>query len=328
MNIQCNSKPRVSILTPTWNRAGYIRRVWDGLNSQTYRNFEWIVANDGSEDDTVQIIRDLAAQSDFSVTLINASMRIGKSRMDNEAVRHAQGEFIIWCDSDDYLLPNAIEALLACWETIPEIERDAFVGVTALCESAEGILGNSYPIGEYSDLKLNELLLDLNSDLVIFVRSCFLKQNPFLEVDYLIPEGSVWNIIGVMKTRFIPIVLKRVSYGQTNCLSFSGLMSYSRGRAYALAVTKNYVDKITTKNRIWRMINYIRYSIHGEIEILAALHLWQAGIWAKITFLILSPLAVSLAMKDRLQGKVRKTHREFSVAKDVVEIEFYILKNK
>ena len=78
--------PLISVLTPTWNRASYLQKVWEGLNAQDFQNFEWIVANDGSQDDTVEVVRALAQKSSFQVTLISASQRVGKSRIDNEAV--------------------------------------------------------------------------------------------------------------------------------------------------------------------------------------------------------------------------------------------------
>ena len=85
--------PLISVLTPTWNRSAYLERVWNGLCSQTYKNFEWIVSNDGSTDDTESVVRSLAAKSDFPVMLISASVHVGKARMDNEAVRLASGGF-------------------------------------------------------------------------------------------------------------------------------------------------------------------------------------------------------------------------------------------
>jgi glycosyltransferase involved in cell wall biosynthesis len=75
------SNPLLSILTPTWNRGAYLERVWKGLESQTYRNFEWIVANDGSSDNTKDVINELARKSDFPVIFIDADMRIGKPIM-------------------------------------------------------------------------------------------------------------------------------------------------------------------------------------------------------------------------------------------------------
>jgi glycosyltransferase involved in cell wall biosynthesis len=180
--------------------------------NQGCRDFEWIVANDGSNDDTANIVADLASRSSFPVILINASTHIGKSRMDNEAVAFARGEFILWCDSDDTLRPNALEVLINTWNSIPSNERDSFCGVTALCDTKDGILGKVYPRDEHTDIVFNDFFNELKSDLVIFTRSELLKHTPFLEVDFLIPETSVWNEIGVRKTRFIPQVLARKNY--------------------------------------------------------------------------------------------------------------------
>ena len=318
--------PRVSILTPTWNRSGYIKRVWEGLVSQSYRNFEWIVANDGSADDTAQIIRDLAAQSDFPITLINASIRIGKSRMDNEAVRCARGEFILWCDSDDFLLPNALETLLNTWESIPESEKGDFAGITALCESQEGILDNVYPQESHTDVIWNELLSKMKFDFVLFARSDLLKKNPFLEVDFLIPETTVWNILGLKKTRFIPTPLKCIEYKSANCISYSGLMEYNRGRAYAMALSrKNLAYK---RHGSWQLITFLRYCIHGDISVLEVINMWREAGGNAALLLFFYPAACLLAMKDEFQSKVRKTHLQYLQAAKFVKISVEELKMK
>ncbi|MEF2072043.1 glycosyltransferase family 2 protein [Consotaella aegiceratis] len=317
------ASPSVSVLTPTWNRAAYLQKVWEGLAAQAYRNFEWIVANDGSEDNTIEVVYELAAKSDFPVTLINASCRIGKSRMDNEAVRIARGEFIIWCDSDDFFFPQALQTLVDAWASIPAAEREQFCSISALCDTDEEVLGNPfYPKDKTIDLSWNELFYRLNSDLVIFTRAELLKENPFLEVDFLVSESSVWNKIGIRKTRFLPIVLERKYYRQPNALSHSGHMSYNRGHAHAMALSREAAAKLLNrKESLRRAINYLRYCRHGEIPLDKALKLWRAE-WRDVAlFALVWPLSETLAAKDRLQGKVRKTHKEFLAAQAVVKIE-------
>lgn len=314
--------PVISVLTPTWNRASYLCRVWEGLDAQGFRNFEWIVANDGSQDETVEVVHNLAEKSDFPVTLISASQRVGKSRIDNEAVSAAQGDFIIWCDSDDVLLPEALQTLIDTWHTIPEAERETFCGVSALCDTEDGVLGKRfYSSDDPLDICWNEMFRALRADLVIFTRADLVKQNPFPEVDFLISESSVWSKIGVRKTRFLPVVLERKRYGEVNALSLSGHMSYNRGHAHAIAVTNPYVAPyLNRKEQLRRAVNYLRYSRHGEISLGEAFRLWQADKWQISLLLALWPTAQALALKDQLQGKVRKTHREFLAAQAVATI--------
>jgi len=315
-------KPLISILTPSWNRATYLQRVWEGLESQGLRDFEWIIGNDGSQDETVEVVRALAQKSDFPVTLVSASQRVGKSRIDNEIVATARGDFILWCDSDDILLPQALQTLIDTWRSIPETEHAEFCGVSALCDTESGILGNPfYRPDEPQDMSWNSLFQSLRSDLVIFTRADLVKQNPFLEVDFLISESSVWNRIGVLKTRFIPIVLERKQYGEINALSHSGHMSYNRGHAHAMAATKPYVlPFLNLEERLKRAVNYLRYCRHGDIPLREALQLWRADEREIAYFIALWPLAQTLALKDQLQGKVRKTHLDFLAAQAVATI--------
>lgn len=315
--------PLVSILTPTWNRAVYLERVWKALSRQTYTNIEWIVANDGSTDETVTVVRELAARSAFPVVLINADIRIGKACMDNKAIAHATGEFILWNDSDDYLVPNAIERLIAVWNQIPDKCREEFIGVTALCATENGMILSALPwVGQF-DTSWNDLSekYHVSGDMLYLVKAVLLKKNPFSEVDYVIPEGVIWTTLGYMKVRLIPEILNIKEYHAANCISFSGKMEYCRGRAYAMATSERnlriYQRRLTA--RLWKLITYIRYCIHGEINFREQMHLW-AGNSSWTLFLLMWPVGCLLALKDELQGKVRKTHREFVVAQNVVNI--------
>ena len=166
-------KPLISILTPTWNRCGYLDRVWKGLNEQSYKNIEWIVCDDGSTDDTAAKLRELGAKSTFPVTIVTASVRIGKARMDNEAIARASGEFILWNDSDDYLLPYAVEQLVAVWSTIPAENRSEYVGISALCASQWGIASSPLPQQGQFDTTFIELgeRLKISGDFLYMVRA-------------------------------------------------------------------------------------------------------------------------------------------------------------
>jgi hypothetical protein len=104
-------------------------------------------------------------------------------------------------------------------------------------------------------------------------------------------------------------------------------MSYNRGRAYALATTSKYLNELLPlRARIWRAINYIRYCTHGEINYLEAIKIWDGGVLSILGFLAVTPISLSLALKDQIQGKVNKTHREFLAAKKSVKIDIQILR--
>jgi glycosyltransferase involved in cell wall biosynthesis len=318
-----NTAPLVSVLTPTWNRALYLERVWRGLQSQTYKSFEWIVSDDGSDDDTISRIEELSRSSKFPIIFIRASVHIGKARMDNEAIAFARGEFVIWCDSDDYLLPTAIEKLVAIWNSIPLSDLPDYTGVTALCADQLGAVSKPLPIEIDFDTTWNELseTLKMTSDTLNFVRTSDLKANPFPEVDFVIPEGVTWTTLGHKKVRMHLEVLKINEYLTPHCISFSGKMEYCRGRAFAMATSehnlKNFPRNLITK--LWKLITFVRYCVHGEIGLKDQILLWGYNPLHRI-LLLLWPIAYILVIKDRLQKKVLYTHRDFNEASKSVTI--------
>ena len=317
-----------SILTPTWNRGAYLKRVFEGLQNQTFCHFEWIVADDGSNDNTADVIKEFAKDSNFPIIFIHADSHVGKVRVDNESISHARGEFIIWCDSDDFFRPTALQRIWETWLTIPLVERENFIGITALASTTEGIITNPFPDVMYKDVSWNDLsqLYKVSADMLFCVRSNALKSNPFPEVDMVIPESVVWTAIGNKPTRLIPEALIVKEYQAVNAISFSGTMSYNRGRAYSLATTTQNLSKYRTPFSIkfWRLITFIRYSVHGEIPIITSLKLWDKNS-SYLTFAFALPFALALVVNDRLQGKVRFTHREFLLAKTSALITIQML---
>ena len=59
-------KYKFTIFTPVYNRADVLYRVWDSIQSQTFRDFEWVVVDDGSSDNSVEVIREYEKKANFS----------------------------------------------------------------------------------------------------------------------------------------------------------------------------------------------------------------------------------------------------------------------
>ena len=313
--MKSNIKPLVSILTPAWNRSAYLEKVWAGLDSQVYSEIEWIIANDGSTDDTAKVCLELQSKSRFPVTIIEANLHVGKPRMDNELIKAAKGDFVIWCDSDDYLLPGAVERLVSVWESMSAADQASYIGLTALCSTKEGVLQSALPSRSgVFDTTWNELdeIYQVNGDLLIFFKSEKIKNSRFIEVDFMVTEGSLWFNFFEMKTKFIPEIMKIMDRGASNRISFSGKMEYCRGKAYSLAMCEKIKPTLHGFNNkfIWKLITYHRYCIHGDIGLIMARNLWSANV-GLIFWLTFYPLGLLFAIKDLVQGKVVKTHIEY-----------------
>ena len=111
-----NFKYKVTIFTPTYNRAYILEPLYRSIQRQTYRNFEWIILDDGSTDNTEEVIqRWMKDNNDFPIRYYK-QRNGGKCRAINKGLDLAEGELFFIMDSDDYLTDNALERVVY-WES-------------------------------------------------------------------------------------------------------------------------------------------------------------------------------------------------------------------
>jgi len=110
--------PVFTIFTATFNRAGTLTRVYEGLCSQTYRDFEWLIIDDGSTDATGEMVSRWRGEATFSIRYYWQENR-GKHVAHNVALEKAQGEFFIVLDSDDSIVPDALSVCCPCGILFP-----------------------------------------------------------------------------------------------------------------------------------------------------------------------------------------------------------------
>lgn len=98
----------VSILAPVYNESQYIEEMLLSLQSQTCNSWEVIIVDDGSSDDTSEIVTRFAA-ADHRIRLAGDGQKIGKVRAFNTAYRHSRGDVICILGGDDRFPPNSVE---------------------------------------------------------------------------------------------------------------------------------------------------------------------------------------------------------------------------
>ena len=102
----------ITILTPTYNREGTLRKLFESLQKQTSKDFEWIVIDDGSKDNTEALVKEFIDKAEgYPVTYLKQE-NSGKHVALNNGIGKAQGELIFIVDSDDWLSDNAVETIL------------------------------------------------------------------------------------------------------------------------------------------------------------------------------------------------------------------------
>src|ERR1700693_193106 len=101
--------PLISVIMPVYNGERFIRETIDSVLNQTYRNFEFIIVNDGSVDSTRQII---SSYDDKRIIPLNLAINQGVSNARNTGTDLARGEFIAFCDADDLYDPGRLQTQL------------------------------------------------------------------------------------------------------------------------------------------------------------------------------------------------------------------------
>ncbi len=114
-------QPIVTVFTPTYNRAYIIEKLYSSLKRQTNMNFEWLVVDDGSTDNTEEVFAKWIAKNDLFNIRYYKKSNGGKHTAINKGLELAKGKLFFTVDSDDYLTDDAIEKIIT-WEA--ELPKD------------------------------------------------------------------------------------------------------------------------------------------------------------------------------------------------------------
>lgn len=129
---------KISVIMPVHNGEKYLKLAMESILNQTFRDFEFIIVNDGSTDNTETIIR---SYKDDRIILLNNKEKIGVSKSLNTAIRISKGDYIARMDADDISLPNRFIKQLEYLESHREI---GIVGSDAYLIDSEGKRTDSY----------------------------------------------------------------------------------------------------------------------------------------------------------------------------------------
>lgn len=139
------AKPFLTVFTSTYNRAKTLTRTYESLCRQTDKDFEWLIVDDGSTDNTEEIVKPwLDADKGFSIRYIkkkNEGFHTGY----NTAIANMDSTLAVCIDSDDYMPDDAVEKIHQCWITRG---GEQYGGITGLdCHTDGTLIGGRFPDG-------------------------------------------------------------------------------------------------------------------------------------------------------------------------------------
>lgn len=145
----------LTVFTPAYNRAAYLNRLYDSLIRQESKDFEWLIVDDGSTDNTSQTVQSFMEQRKLEIRYVRKENG-GKHTAYNEALQHARGAWFLCVDADDQLAENAVALLTRAIKTV-----SAGTAIAAYKTDMDGKrLSDPFPAG-VDTCKISDLALRL-----------------------------------------------------------------------------------------------------------------------------------------------------------------------
>lgn len=259
----------ISVFTPTYNRANLLHRVFDSLNMQGFTDFEWIVVDDGSTDDTLDLLGCFRAKAKYPIKVYRQENR-GKARSINTGLDLAEGELFICFDSDDWCTPNAFARIAEVWSSLSAEERDTYCGISCLKVLEDGsVVGEDYSRmnfkGESYVHRFNKRIRGDKWEIIRTDLHRAARYDLFKNERYMAPEYAWLKIGRTHNTVFLNEALSIVEYQpegiSLNNLSHRVSSAISTSRFYLLA----WGVSDSARNRLRAAINHTRFSFHGNV---------------------------------------------------------------
>lgn len=205
----------ITILTATYNREKTLKRTYESLLAQTNKDFEWIIVDDGSTDNTKSLIESFIDEKKIDIKYYYKTNG-GKHTALNLGTQEANGELLLVLDSDDYLSDDAIATSYEYWEKYKNDE--SICGMTFLAQIKNPINKDKLfdeCVSNMIDFKYNNGIL---ADMCEVMRTDILKQHPFpvFENERFLSEFVAFGEVAKKyKVAYIPKVIYFAEYLDT-----------------------------------------------------------------------------------------------------------------
>ena len=255
----------ITIFTPTYNRAYTLNRLFNSLINQSNKNFEWLIVDDGSNDNTKELVEKFKKKSDFPIYYYYKKNE-GKHIAINFGSEKANGEWFFIVDSDDYLVENSIEIIYKYCNQIKENPK--YAGVAGSISHSNGeMIGNGYN-KKVIDLTCANFRKKYSGDKAEVLRTSLLKQYKFPQFngEKFMQESVLWYSLSNdnFLFRWFDEIIYIADYID------DGLTKNGRKASRKSPLSKSYAENhiVGSKNikfveKMKSCINYYRYGVYG-----------------------------------------------------------------
>lgn len=295
-------QPTFTIFTPTYNRAKCLRNLYMSLQRQTYKDFEWIIVDDGSTDNTNEIVKEWIKENKISITYIYQKNQ-GKQMAYNKGVEKAKGEFFICIDSDDEYSENALEKILLYWNKIDDDLKDNYAGLTFLSKDKKtgNIIGTKFPQDEFDSNHFDIYYkYNVKGDKGIMFRTNVIKQYKFPRInnEKFITEALIYHRIAKKYiTRYINEVLEIKEYRDDGLSKKYIKLLVNNPNSASIYYKEFFEHNPAFKVKIIGATYYLRFGFHSKKSFIQLLKDSNFIFWC----ILCLPLAIYYYYKDGVE---------------------------
>ena len=254
----------ITVFTPTYNRAYIIRNLYESLCRQTCHDFEWLIVDDGSTDNTRELISQFQAENKINIRYIYKNNG-GKHSAINRGVKEANGELFFIVDSDDYVTNDAVEWIIKTAESI--ISESDFAGLSGVRINPNwNRIGGKFPF-ERIDCNAIEIRqkYSVKGDLAEIYKTEILKLFPFpnFENERFVTEALIWNRIANAgyKLRYTSAPIYVCEYRPDGLTAHMTKLRMQNPKASMKYYSEYMQMPISIKGKIKTGINYWRFAL-------------------------------------------------------------------
>jgi len=187
---------KFTIFTPTFNRKELLEKLYKSLQKQTFKDFEWLIVDDGSTDGTKEKAEEFLSEKKLDIKYYFKENG-GKQRAYNFATDKANGELFICLDSDDEYVENGLETILKYWKKYEKNNNIAGMGYLSTYPNRE-VIGSSFPEKEMVSTQFDIYnKYGVKGDKGLMFRTEIIKKYkfPVFDDEKFITEAVVYNRI-------------------------------------------------------------------------------------------------------------------------------------
>lgn len=260
----------ITIFTPVYNRAKTLVRLYESLKQQTNQSFIWVIVNDGSIDNTEELVNQWIKENLIEIEYFYQD-NSGKPIAHNVGVQKTKTELFTCVDSDDYLKNDAVEKLISCWN---QKKNNNSIGILAYKEKEQGEVITQFKNDKMAEGTLREFYdSGLRGDTFLVYRSDVIKKYEFpkYEEEKFVPEAYLYDLMDQEgKLILLKESLYIAEYLEDGYTANMAILLYRNQKGYFTYINQRLKFDTTLRQKCSDTIRYLGMAIaHSKKNIIS-----------------------------------------------------------